>query len=254
MLSVREVSHAYGRRTALEEVGFDVPAGAFAVLLGPNGAGKSTLYALLTRLLPLQTGRIEVAGHGIGAAPLAALARMGVVFQSPTLDLDLSVQQNLAYFARLRGLPARTARVRIDAELERLGLAERRTEKVRQLNGGHRRRLEIARALLHEPDVLLLDEPTVGLDIPTRRRIVDDVHALAADKGVTVLWATHLIDEVRAGDRVIVLHEGRVRASGEIMALLDEHDADDISALFDDLTGLERQAPMRGVSRREAAP
>ena len=184
---------------------------------------------------------------------LAALRDLGIVFQSQTLDLDLTVIQNLHYFCRLRGIGRAESDRRIDIQLERLDLADRRKDKVRALNGGHRRRLEIARALLHEPKVLLLDEPTVGLDIPTRRQIVEDVHALTADKGTTVLWATHLIDEVKAGDWVTVIHQGQVKAMDEIMALLDAHDADDIASLFDRLTDRKPQAPLKGV-RRETAP
>jgi len=252
MLNIDGISHAYGKKKALEGVSFDVPEGSFGVLLGPNGAGKSTLYALLTQLLPIQSGSISIAGHRVEGGSLAALRDLGIVFQSQTLDLDLTVEQNLRYFCRLRGIPASEAKRRIDAQLESLDLADRRTDKVRTLNGGHRRRLEIARALLHEPRVLLLDEPTVGLDIPTRRQIVDDVHRLTRDKGTTVLWATHLIDEVKHGDWVTVLHQGQVRAMGEIMALLDAHEADDIAALFDRLTDRKPQAPLKGLRRGDS--
>ncbi|WP_416897702.1 MAG: ATP-binding cassette domain-containing protein [Minwuia sp.] len=253
MLKIAGVSHSYGKKQALNDVGFEVPAGRFGVLLGPNGAGKTTLYGLLTQLLPVQKGSLSIAGHEVAGGSLEALEDLGIVFQSQTLDLDLTVIQNLRYFCRLRGIGASDATRRIDRQLERLDLAGRRSDKVRALNGGHRRRLEIARALLHEPKVLLLDEPTVGLDIPTRRQIVDDVHALAAEKGTTVLWATHLIDEIRAGDWVTVLNQGEVKAVGEALALLEEHDVDDISTLFDRLTGRKPQAPMKGVSRGAAA-
>lgn len=151
--------------------------------------------------------------------PRAALAQMGVVFQSPTLDLDLTIRQNLRYFAALHGLSGRAAALRIDAALDKLGIAERAGEKARDLNGGHRRRTEIARALVHKPDVLLLDEATVGLDAAAREAITDHVHALCAEDGLTVLWATHLTDEVRDSDRLIVLHEGRVIADGEASAI-----------------------------------
>lgn len=253
MLSIEAVSHSYGKKQALNGVSFHVPEGRFGVLLGPNGAGKSTLYGLLTQLLPVQSGNLSIAGHQVAGGNLAALRDLGIVFQSQTLDLDLTVVQNLRYFCNLRGIGATEAAQRIDRQLGTLGLEERRNDKVRALNGGHRRRLEIARALLHEPKVLLLDEPTVGLDIPTRRQIVDDVHAQAAEHGATVLWATHLIDEVKAGDWVTVLHQGEVRAQGEIMALLDEHDADDITELFDRLTDRKPQAPLKGVRRGDAA-
>ncbi|MBF9036711.1 ATP-binding cassette domain-containing protein [Rhodobacterales bacterium HKCCE2091] len=212
-LSVEDVRYAYGAKTALDGVSFRVPPGRFCALLGPNGAGKSTLFALLTGLLRPQAGRIAVAGQDMGRSPREALARMGVVFQTQTLDPDLTVAQNLRYFAALQGVPHGIAGLRAESALDRLRMAERAGEKVRALNGGHRRRTEIARALLHDPDVLLLDEPTVGLDAAARAAITDHVHALAAE-GLTVLWATHLADEVRPDDALVILHRGRVLRDG----------------------------------------
>ena len=210
-LSVQNLSYAYGDKQALDDVSFDLEAGQFCALLGPNGAGKSTLFSLLTRLFVTKSGRITVAGHDIAREPRAALAKMGVVFQSPTLDLDMSVLRNLRYFAALQGISGREAGLRIERALERLGMGERKSEKVRALNGGHRRRMEIARALIHEPDVLLLDEPTVGLDTASRRAITDHVHDLASE-GLLVFWATHLVDEIGEDDAVVILHRGRVLA------------------------------------------
>ena len=218
-LTVTDLSYSYGAKTALSQVSFAVPEGRFAALLGPNGAGKSTLYGLLTGLFSAPSGQIRVAGHDLARNPRAALAVMGVVFQQPTLDLDLSVRQNLRYFAALHGLSGRDRDRRIDAALDRLAMRARAGEKARDLNGGHRRRTEIARALLHDPRVLLLDEPTVGLDAAARSAITDHVHALARDTGLTVLWATHLTDEVLPGDHLVLLHQGRVLASGTASAL-----------------------------------
>ena len=213
-LTVEGLSYSYRSKPALEDVSFEVPPGVFCALLGPNGAGKTTLYSLLTRLFTARQGEIRIAGHDMARAPRAALARMGVVFQQTTLDLDLTVRRNLRYFAALHGLGGREADRRIAAALDRLGMAERVNERARDLNGGHRRRTEIARALVHHPEVLLLDEPTVGLDAASRAAITDHVHGLATDMGLTVLWATHLTDEVRPGDRLVVLHRGRVLADG----------------------------------------
>ncbi|MBK5933290.1 ABC-2 type transport system ATP-binding protein [Rhodovulum imhoffii] len=212
-LSVRNVTFRYGAKVALDNLSLDVRAGAFTALLGPNGAGKSTLIALLTRLLVTREGRIVICGHDLARTPRAALTRLGVVFQQPTLDLNLSVRQNLAYFAALHGLSPAQMAPRIDAALDRLGMRERADEKARDLNGGHRRRMELARALLHDPKVLLLDEPTVGLDAAARRSITDHVHDLAL-QGLCVLWTTHLTDEVRDEDRLLVLHRGRIVAAG----------------------------------------
>ncbi len=213
-LSVKGLSFDYGSKQALRDVSFDVPGGTFCALLGPNGAGKSTLISLLTRLLVVPDGKICVAGHDLRRAPRAALGELGVVFQQPTLDLSLTVRQNLAYFAALHGLPRAGLHKRIDAALDRLGMAERANEKARALNGGHRRRMELARALLHEPKVLLLDEPTVGLDAAARSAITSHVHDLAAD-GLCVLWTTHLTDEVRDTDHLLVLHQGQILADGQ---------------------------------------
>lgn len=209
-LSVHSLSFRYGAKQALDQVSFDLSPG-FTALLGPNGAGKSTLFGLLTRMFTAPQGQITVAGHDLAHSPRAALASMGVVFQQPTLDLDLTVRRNLLYFAALHGLSGRTAETRTAEALARLGMAERAAEPVRNLNGGHRRRMEIARALIHRPAVLLLDEPTVGLDAAARQSIVAHVHDLAAD-GLTVLWATHLTDEVRATDHLLILHQGRLLA------------------------------------------
>lgn len=208
-LVVEAVSYSYGAKRALDAVSFDVSPGQFCALLGPNGAGKSTLFSLLTRLLVTKQGRITVAGHDLARAPRAALAQIGVVFQQPTLDLDLSVRRSLRYFAGLHGMAGGAAETAIDAALDRLGMRERAGEQVRALNGGHRRRMEIARALIHRPSVLLLDEPTVGLDAGSRRAITAHVHDLAAG-GMAVLWATHLVDEIRDTDPVVVLHKGQV--------------------------------------------
>lgn len=211
-IRVHDLSFSYGAKPALEGVSFGVEPGAFCALLGPNGAGKSTLFGLLTRLFTTRQGMIEVAGHDLRRTPRKALAAMGVVFQQTTLDLDLTVRQNLTYFMALHGIAGREAATRIDAALDRLSMRERAGEKVRTLNGGHRRRAEIARAMTHSPSVLLLDEPTVGLDAASRAAITADVHDLARDWGVTVLWATHLTDEIRDADRLLVLNRGRILA------------------------------------------
>ncbi len=218
-LSVTSVSYAYGAKQALDDVSFDVPPGQFAALLGPNGAGKSTLFSLLTRLFTTRDGSIRIAGFDMAKTPRQALEKMGVVFQSQTLDLDLTIRQNLSYFAALHGLSGRDARARIDRALDRLQILDRAGEKARNLNGGHRRRTEIARALIHDPSVLLLDEPTVGLDAAARQSITDHVHRLCAEENLTVLWATHLTDEVFDSDQLVVLHQGRILAQGRCAEL-----------------------------------
>jgi ABC-2 type transport system ATP-binding protein len=214
-LEATGVGHRFGARVALADVSLTVPRGRFVALLGPNGAGKTTFFAVLTRLYHNRAGSVRVFGHDLRRRPSLALSEMGVVFQSRTLDQDLTVRQNLGYHAALHGIPPRTARDRIEELLERVGLAERLDDKVRTLSGGQARRVEIARALVHRPRLLLLDEPTVGLDLESRAGIASAVRTLVRDEDLSALWATHLFDEVQPDDAVSVLHRGRVAAEGE---------------------------------------
>ncbi len=219
-LSVENLSFSYGGKKALDHVNFKIHSGECTLLLGPNGAGKSTLFSLITRLYDTRDGHIELCGFDVKRKTRKALAKLGVVFQQTTLDMDLTVMQNLRYHTALHGMGRRLANQRIQQELERLSMYERRFEKIRQLNGGHRRRVEIARALLHKPSVLLLDEPTVGLDVPSRLAIVEYVHQLADDENLAVLWSSHLIDEIYPDDHLIVLHKGRIKANGAVAEVL----------------------------------
>ncbi|MBS7539455.1 ABC transporter ATP-binding protein [Ancylobacter lacus] len=235
-LAVENVTHRFGERTALDDVSLTVPRGSFTALLGPNGAGKTTLFSLITRLYDNRSGAIRVLGHNVRGEPAAALSRLGVVFQARTLDLDLTVQQNLLYHATLHGIGFRRARQRALEVLASVGLADRAKDKVRQLSGGQMRRVEIARALMHRPELLLLDEPTVGLDIGSRAALVEEVRRLIASEGIGVLWATHIIEEIRPGDRIVVLHKGRIRAEGSHESLL-AGGAPDLSSAFLALVG-----------------
>src|SRR5215470_17795033 len=167
-LLLDQVVKSYGTVRALDGVSLTAKAGEFIALLGPNGAGKSTLFQLLSGLFLPDSGRIEVMGHDMSRDPVPALAKLGIVFQQPTLDLELTVAGNLLFHAGLHGIPRAVAKTRIETELVRLGLAECARHKTIQLSGGNRRRIELARALLHEPRVLLMDEATVGLDPASR--------------------------------------------------------------------------------------
>jgi ABC-2 type transport system ATP-binding protein len=236
MLSVEAVSHAYGTRRALDSVTFAVAPATFAVLLGLNGAGKSTLFALITRLYATQHGRIQILDYDVEHASGQALRILGVVFQSRTLDLDLSIVQNLMYHAALHGIRRRDAQTRADELLARIALSDRAHDKVRNLSGGQMRRVEIARALLHRPRLLVLDEPTVGLDINSRADILQHVRQLIAEHGIAVLWATHLIDEVDENDHIIVLHQGRVLAQGPVSSVVEDCGATNVRDAFTRLT------------------
>src|ERR1700740_1535055 len=206
-LSAGGVSHSYGARRALIDIDFTVAPASFTALLGLNGAGKSTLFSLITRLFGIQSGRVSIFGHDITRTPGGALRLLGVVFQPRTLDLDLSLMQNLLYHAALHGIGRRDARARAEEVLARIALAERASSKVRDLSGGQMRRLEIARALLHRPRLLLLDEATVGLDVKARSDILSHVRQLVTEQGIGVLWATHLFDEIVPSDNHVVLHQ-----------------------------------------------
>lgn len=214
MLEVHQLVQRYGARTALNGLSLTLPAGQFVALLGPNGAGKSTLFQVLTGLFSASGGEASVAGHSLRHAATKALARIGVVFQQMSLDLDLSVRRNLQFHADLHGLPRRIAAERIAEGCAALGTAADLDRPVRELSGGNRRKVELVRALLHRPHVILMDEPTVGLDPKSRRDLLAAVRADVAERGSTVLWATHLVEEAEAADRVLVLHKGQLLADG----------------------------------------
>jgi ABC-2 type transport system ATP-binding protein len=242
-LQITGLSHSYGARPALRDVALTLYPGDFTVLLGLNGAGKSTLFSLVTRLYAHRSGSIAIFGAAIDSDPATALSRIGVVFQQTTLDLELTVEQNLRYHAALHGLPRRRMEARIAAEIERVDLAKRRRDKVRQLSGGQRRRVEIARALLHDPKLLLLDEPTVGLDVEGRQFLLDHVRSLCRSDGIGVLWATHLIDEIGDDARVIVLHQGKIMAEGSVPDILAATGSATMREAFDALTRRNERRP-----------
>ena len=238
-LEVDGVTHFYGKRKALDNVFFTVAPGSFTVLLGLNGAGKSTLFSLVTRLYVTRKGTIKIFGYDVVRQSSQALRRLGVVFQARTLDLELTVTQNLIYHAALHGIGPFEAKRRMADVLARAGLADRAKEKVRNLSGGYIRRVEIARAFLHRPQLLLLDEATVGLDIKARADIIAQVRSLVASEGVGVLWTTHLIDEIAPTDSVVVLHQGKVLEKGVATEILARIGAPDMRAAFVKITGAE---------------
>ncbi|MGH6981620.1 MAG: ABC transporter ATP-binding protein [Stellaceae bacterium] len=235
VLVVEDVVKRFGDVTALDHVSLQVAPGEFVALLGQNGAGKSTLFQLLSGLFVADGGTIHIYGHDIGRDPVPALAGLGIVFQQPTLDLDISVRANLRFHGGLHGIPARLQDARLADVMATLGLTDIASRKVRELSGGNRRRVELARALMHEPRILLMDEPTVGLDPASRRDLLQHVLALRG-KGVGVLWATHLIDEAEHADRVVVLHRGKVLREGVPGNLIAETGAGNLAAAFMALT------------------
>lgn len=218
-LTVTKLSKSFGVRKAVDGISLSVREGEFVALLGPNGAGKTTLFQMLSGLFSADTGSAQVLGHDLATAPLAALSHLGIVFQQPALDLDLTVAANLQFHSDLHGIARAEARRRIAHWLQRFGLSDRAQDKARDLSGGNRRKVELARALLTRPRLLLMDEATVGIDPASRAQILADVKALCAD-GLGVLWATHLIDEAEAADRVVVLANGKIKFDGSAQALI----------------------------------
>ena len=235
-LNIKTLNHNFGDLKALDNVNLTLKEGDYSILLGLNGAGKTTLFSLITRLYDNQTGLIEIFSHNIKEKPSKALANIGVVFQQPTVDLDLTVEQNLQYHASLHGMRKKLALDNALIELKRQNMEDILKKKIRELSGGQKRRVEIVRALMHNPKLLLLDEPTVGVDIESRKLIIKHVKSLCKEKKLAVLWATHLIDEVDQEGRLIVLHKGKVLANDLVNNILKKTKTKNVSNAFDYFT------------------
>lgn len=238
-LQIKNVSHKFGEFKALNNVSIKIDSGDFTVLLGLNGAGKTTLYSLITRLYNNNSGSIKIHNFDVREESSDALKNIGVVFQQPTLDLDLSVEENLHYHSSLHGLSLADAKERIEEEIRRIDLTEKLKNKVRSLSGGQRRRVEIARSLLHKPKLLLLDEPTVGLDIGSRQMILKHVKSLCKKGDLAVLWATHLIDEIDKGEKVVIIHKGEIVESGDVLKIVKKTKQKNIRDAFNKLVGVK---------------
>ena len=234
-LQIDHVSHNFSAVQALDDVSLTVPHGGFTALLGVNGAGKTTLFSLITRLYDNRSGVIRVGGHDLRREPSKALARLGVVFQSRAMDADLTIRQNLIYHASLHGIPGRIARPRIAQVLDQVDLADKADARITALSGGQSRRAEIARALIHRPDLLLLDEATVGLDVKSRAEVLALTRRLIARDGVSALWATHIMDEIAPDDDLVILHRGQVLRQGRADAIAGSQG---LTQAFLDMTGV----------------
>ena len=211
---VQHLSLKYGSQVALDDVSLVVQRGSSFALLGPNGAGKSTLMSVLATLLPADQGQVEVAGHDVRRASRKVRLSIGMVFQDPSLDDRLSAEENLDFHGRVYGMTGRARAAAIDRVLDLVELTEWREAIVRSFSGGMKRRLEIARALMHDPDILFLDEPTVGLDAQTRARIWAYLNQQRDERGLTLLTTTHYIEEVENADRICIIDKGRIIAEG----------------------------------------
>lgn len=236
LLETRNLKAGYLGREVVRAVNLTVQPGEVVCLLGPNGAGKTTLFQILSGLFIADQGRAVICEADIGKTPIAALSQLGIVFQQPALDLDLSVTANLQFQADLHGIARIEAKQRIAACLSRFGLSERAQDAARVLSGGNRRKVELARALLTRPRLLLMDEATVGIDPASRMQIIADVKALCKEQDMAVLWATHLVDEADGADRIIVMAKGRVQFDGLSAQLVAEQDCATLTDAFLRLT------------------
>jgi ABC-2 type transport system ATP-binding protein len=254
LVSAEGVTKSYGPVKALDRIDLHVGAGEFVALLGLNGAGKTTLFQLLSGLFVPDAGSIVINGADMRRNPVSGLRGLGIVFQDSTLDLDLPVRSSLYFHAGLHGLPCAAAKARMGEELNRLGIGESSTMIGRKLSGGNRRRVELARALMHDPSVLLLDEPTAGLDPAVRRDLLEYVGRLCRERGLGVLWATHLVEEAERADRVVILHRGRVVESAPPAAIMQKAGRPTLSEAFLGLIETKAKAAAEGAAAEGAAP
>jgi ABC-2 type transport system ATP-binding protein len=214
VIQVQNLTHRYGERVALSNVSFEVKAGEIFGLLGPNGGGKSTLFRILSTMMAPTEGKAVLDGHDVEREPGAVRREIGVVFQTQSLDRALTVEENLRAQGHLHGLSGHLLRDRMNRAMERLGLKDRRKDLVEALSGGLRRRVEIAKALLHQPKVLLMDEASSGLDPAARRELSRHIESLREHEGVTILLTTHIMEEADRCDRLVLLHQGNIVAQG----------------------------------------
>ena len=229
LLVVEALTHRYGERTALNKVGFEVARGEIFGLLGPNGGGKTTLFRILSTLVAPSEGNVRMFGIDVVRDQSEIRRRIGVVFQAPSLDRKLTVLENLRHQGHLYNLRGRDLQSRIDRLLARFGMADRKGDLVETLSGGQRRRVELAKGLLHKPQVLLLDEPSTGLDPRVRRELSDYLEQLRDEDGVTILLTTHLMEEADRCDRLAILDRGQLVALDTPRQLKEQIGGDVIS-------------------------
>jgi ABC-2 type transport system ATP-binding protein len=245
VIAVQNVTHRYGDRVALSNVSFEVGKGEIFGLLGPNGGGKSTLFRILSTMMVPTEGRAVIAGIDVAKDPALVRRQVGVVFQTQSLDKALTVEENLRAQGHLHGLSGATLRERMDSAMERLGLSDRRRDLVDTLSGGLKRRVEIAKALLHRPQVLLMDEASTGLDPAARRDVSRHVESLREHEGVTILLTTHILEEADRCDRLILLHKGNIVAHGTPKELCSRIGGDVVV-----LETADSQSLAAGIARR----
>ena len=245
VISVQNVVHRYDNRTALNGVSFDVQSAELFGLLGPNGSGKTTLFRILSTLMVPVGGRAVILGHDVATDPNGLRHKIGVVFQAQSIDVKLTATENLMHQGHLYGLRGRTLKQRIEEMLGRVGLSDRAKEKAETFSGGMQRRLELAKGLLHHPQVLLLDEPTTGLDPGARRDVWQYLRMLRDEEHVTVIATTHLMEEAERCDRLAIMNEGKLMALGTPAELKQEIGGDVIMLDTRDAEALAERVRLR---------
>jgi ABC-2 type transport system ATP-binding protein len=245
IITVDRVTHRYGERVALSGVSFEVRSQEIFGLLGPNGGGKSTLFRILSTMMSPTQGSARIGGHDVIEESARVRRRIGVVFQSQSLDKNLTVAENLRCQGHLYGMSGAALKERMEVSMFRLGLTDRRDELVLMLSGGLRRRVEIAKALLHDPSVLLMDEASTGLDPVARRELWQYIRDLRDREGVTVVLTSHILDEADRCDRLVLLHEGRIVAEGTPEELKSEIGGDVVVLEVNDPDTMERKIALR---------
>jgi ABC-2 type transport system ATP-binding protein len=240
-VEVEDVHHVYGDREALGGVSFSIAGGEMFALLGPNGGGKTTLFKILSTLMPPTSGVIRLWSHDLSREPLLVRQRLGVVFQHPSLDRKLTVIENLRHHGHLYGIARIELQRRAPEMLARIGLTDRANDLVETLSGGLQRRAELAKGLLHKPDILVLDEPNTGLDPAARRDFMNYLQQLRAQEGVTILLTTHFMEDAERCDRVGIIHEGKLVALGPPDALKQSIGGDIVVIQSPDPHGLQKK-------------
>jgi ABC-2 type transport system ATP-binding protein len=248
IIEARDLVKRFDGFTAVDHVSFTVPEGVIYGFLGPNGAGKTTTIKMLTTVLAPSEGRLLIAGHDPAKEKQLVRSALGIVFQDPSLDDELTASENMELHGVLYGVPRAQRRERLESLLHFVGLWERRDDYVKRFSGGMKRRLEIARALQHRPRILFLDEPTSGLDPQTRNQIWEYIRELCRDEQVTVFFTTHYMEEAeRAADRIAIIDHGRIVAQGTAAALREQTGGRTLEDAFIALTG-------SSIREAEAAP
>ncbi len=220
VLKINNVKKYFNSFQALNNISLEIKSGELVVLLGPNGAGKSTLFSIITGLSRADSGSCFINGCDIAFNSINALKNLGIVFQQPTIDLELTIKENLLFHSRLHGLKLQNVKKKIENELSRSGLEKKINNKVRTLSGGERRKIELIRSLLHNPKMLLLDEPTVGLDPGSRTDLMKKIIKIKKSETLSILWTTHLVDEAEKADKIVILSKGEIVAMGNKLKIL----------------------------------